>query len=66
MSLYRTIMSKQAKRDLKRISRYIEKFYCNKDKVVKKLYADIDCLTFMPRIHKTIFILLIQKWNIEE
>lgn len=27
----------------------------NAEKIIKKIYTDIDKLSFMPRIHKTIF-----------
>ena len=52
MLIYKTILSKKAKRDLIKISRYMKNY--NYDKIVEKIYKDIENLQFMPRIHKTL------------
>ena len=52
MLIYKTILSKKAKRDLKRISKYKKNY--NFNKAIEKIYKDIEKLKFMPRIHKTL------------
>lgn len=52
MLIYKTILSKKAKRDLIKISRYMKNY--NANKIIEKIYKNIDNLTYMPRIHKTL------------
>ena len=52
MLCYRTRLLPRAKRDLKRICRYMRKY--NFEKIIERIYKDIDNLAFMPRMHKTL------------
>ena len=50
---YKIKISDNAKRDIRKISNYIEEYRLRK--VYKKISQDIENLKFMPRIHKTIY-----------
>ena len=52
MLCYRARVLPRAKRDLRRICRYMRKY--NFEKIIERIYKDIDNLTFMPRMHKTL------------
>lgn len=52
MLIYKTIFSKKAKRDLIKIAKYMKNY--NPNKIIEKIYSNIDNLTYMPRIHKTL------------
>ena len=52
MLCYKTRIYPSAQKDIKRISKYMEEY--NGDKIIKKIYRNIDNLTFMPRSHKTL------------
>ena len=52
MLIYKTIFSKKAKRDLIKIAKYMKNY--NSNKIIEKIYNNIDNLTFMPRMHKTL------------
>ncbi len=52
MLYYEIILSKEAKRDRIRIAKYMKEY--NAEKIIKRIYTDIDKLSFMPRIHKTV------------
>lgn len=52
MLCYRTRLLPRAKRDLRRIYRYMRGY--NFEKIIERIYKDIDNLTFMPRMHKTL------------
>ena len=52
MLCYRTRLLPRAKRDLRRICRYMRKY--NFKKIIERIYRDIGNLTFMPRTHKTL------------
>ena len=47
-------LSKNAKKDLDRISTYLEDYNSSRTKIIEKINNDIKNLTFMPRIHKTL------------
>ena len=52
MLYYEVILSKEAQRDRTRIAEYMREY--NAEKIIKKIYSDINKLSFMPRIHKTV------------
>lgn len=52
MLTYKTIFSKKAKKDIIRIARVMKNY--NYNKIIEKIYKDIDNLLYMPRIHKTL------------
>ena len=52
MLCYRTKLLPRARKDLKRIYKYMKEY--NVEKSIEKIYLDIDNLAFMPRIHKTL------------
>ena len=52
MLTYKTIFSKKAKRDLIKIDKFMRNY--NSNKIIEKIYKDIENLEFMPRIHKTL------------
>lgn len=52
MLCYRTKLLPIARKDLKRIYKYMKEY--NVEKSIEKIYLDIDNLAFMPRIHKTL------------
>lgn len=52
MLTYKTIFSKKAKKDIIRITRVMKNY--NYNKIIEKIYKDIDNLLYMPRIHKTL------------
>ena len=52
MLCYKTKIYPKAQKDIIRISKYMEEY--NADKIIRKIYNDIDNLEFMPRIHKTL------------
>ena len=47
-------LSKDAKKDLDRISIFLEEYNVSRTKIIEKINNDIKNLTFMPRIHKTL------------
>lgn len=49
---YNIKLTDKAKRDLRRISNYLEEYRL--EKIYKKIKQDIENLKFMPRIHKTL------------
>ncbi len=51
---YKLELSNDAKRDLDKISEYLESHVYNWNKIIKKLDKDMDNLIFMPRAHKTL------------
>ena len=53
MLYYNTRLLPRAKRDLKRIQKYMQEY--NFEKVIEKIYKDIENLNYMPRMHKTIY-----------
>ena len=55
MLTYKTILSKRARRDLMKISKYMKNY--NSEKIIEKIYKDIDKLSCMPRINKTLIYL---------
>jgi len=52
MLYYKIRIYPKAQKDIKRISKYMEEY--NGDKIIRKIYNDIDNLLFMPRSHKTL------------
>ena len=50
MLIYKTIFSKKAKRDLIKIAKYMKNY--NSNKIIEKIYNNIENLKFMTRIHK--------------
>ena len=52
MLCYRTRLLPSARKDLKRIYKYMKEY--NVEKFIEKIYLDIENLTFMPRMHKTL------------
>lgn len=46
------IFSKKAKRDLIKIAKFMKNYNINK--IIEKIYKDIENLTYMPRMHKTL------------
>lgn len=52
MLCYNTRLLPRAKKDLKRIDRHMREY--NFEKKIERIYKDIDNLTFMPRMHKTL------------
>ena len=52
MLTYKTIFSKKAKRDLIKIAKFMRNY--NSNKIIEKIYKDIENLEFMPRINKTL------------
>ena len=52
MLTYKTILSQRARRDLMKISKYMKNY--NSEKIIEKIYKDIDKLYCMPRINKTL------------
>ena len=55
MLLYKITILKDARRDLDRISEYLENYESAKEKVITQINKDILDLEFMPRIHKTLY-----------
>ena len=51
---YKLEMSNSAKKDLNKISEYLEDYQNYRNKVIEKINNDIENLRVMPRIHKTI------------
>lgn len=51
---YKLELTKDARLDLDKISRYLEEYGINRDKIIKKINEDMVNLKFMPRIHKTV------------
>ena len=47
-------LSKDAKKDLDRISIFLEEYNASRTKIIEKINKDIKNLTFMPRMHKTL------------
>ena len=47
-------LSKDAKRDLDRISIFLEEYNANRTRIIEKINNDIKNLLFMPRMHKTL------------
>ena len=47
-------LSKDAKKDLDRISIFLEEDNASRTKIIEKINNDIKNLTFMPRMHKTL------------
>ena len=47
-------LSNDAKTDLDRISIYLDNYNSNSNKIMNKIYKDIENLIYMPRIHKTL------------
>ena len=47
-------LSKDAKKDLDRISIFLEGYNTSRTKIIEKINNDIKNLTFMPRMHKTL------------
>ena len=52
MLTYKTIFSQKAKRDLIKIAKFMRNY--NSNKIIEKIYKDIENLEFMPRINKTL------------
>lgn len=52
MLTYKTILSKKAKMDLTKINKNMKNY--NASRIIEKIYKDIDNLSYMPRIHKTL------------
>ena len=52
MLCYKTRLLPRAKKDLKRIYRYMKNY--NFEKTIERIYTDIENLIYMPRIHKTL------------
>jgi len=52
MLIYKTIFSKKARKDLIRTAKFMKNY--NTNKIVERIYKDIDNLTYMPRMHKTL------------
>jgi len=52
MSIYKIIFSKKAKRDLIKIAKFMKNY--NSNKIIEKIYDNINNLVYMPRIHKTL------------
>lgn len=53
MLVYKIVISKKVRKDIKKIGNYVKRY--NIDKVIKKIYEDIEELDVMPRIHKTLY-----------
>lgn len=53
MLYYSTRLLPRAQKDLKRIHGYMKEY--NFEKVIERVYKDIENLKYMPRMHKTIF-----------
>jgi len=51
---YKLELTEEAKRDLDKISQYLEEYGFNKNKIIEKINSDIVNLKFMPRVHKTL------------
>jgi len=51
---YKIKLSNDAKKDLNKISEYLENYKPYRNKVIEKIDKDIDNLKWMPRIHKTV------------
>lgn len=51
---YKINLSNKASQDINRITEYLKKFSNSTDNIIKKINEDINNLTYMPRIHKTI------------
>lgn len=64
MLCYRTRLLPRVQRDLRSICRYMRKY--NFEKIIERIYKDIDNLTFMPRMHKTLIYFKDKKENIDE
>lgn len=52
MLIYKTIFSKKARKDLIRTAKFMKNY--NTNKIIERIYKDIDNLTYMPRMHKTL------------
>jgi len=52
--LYKLELSNSAKKDLNKISEYLENYLTYRNKVIEKIDKDIENLKVMPRIHKTV------------
>ena len=52
MLIYRIIFSKKARKDLIKIAKFMKNY--NYSKIIEKIYKNIENLTFMPRMHKTL------------
>ena len=52
MLIYKTIFSKKARKDLIRTAKFMKNY--NTNKILERIYKDIDNLTYMPRMHKTL------------
>jgi len=55
MLYYKIIFSKKAKKDLTKIAKFMKNY--NANKIIEKIYKNIDDLIFMPRKHKTLIYL---------
>lgn len=53
MSYYKIEMSKNARRDIRRIKDYLEEY--GAEKIYKHIKNDISNLKYMPRAHKTLY-----------
>lgn len=51
---YRVELSNDARKDLNRVSDYLEEYAFYRDKVIEKITRDIAYLKSMPGIHKTV------------
>ena len=51
---YKLELSNDAKKDLDKISKYLESYGYNWNKIIRKIDKDIENLIFMPRAHKTL------------
>ena len=51
---YKVELTNDAKTDLDKISKYLEKYGFNKNKIIQRINTDIINLKYMPRIHKTL------------
>lgn len=51
---YKIEVSDEANQDIYKLTKYLQEFKYNMNKVVRKLNEDIDNLIFMPRAHKTL------------
>ena len=51
---YKLELSNDAKKDLDKISKFLESYGYNWNKIIRKIDKDIENLSFMPRAYKTL------------
>ena len=54
MFYYKVELSNDAKMDLDRISIYLHDYNSSRNKIINKIYKDIENLTYMPQMHKAL------------